>query len=1722
MKSKLLFILFFFTVFTSWGQSIWTNPITGTDPGLTTPYTTGQIVDPNLASVSGISRTGILGNAANDRYNAKDWGTTTIDIGKYFEFTLTPNAGYPIDFLNLAFNYSISASAGPTSFAVRSSADGYTANITTFTGALNSSGVAQTIDLSAATFKGITTAITFRIYGWNSSASSGTFSVDNFTFNGYVRLPCTYSGGTLTKLGTDQIVCFDTLPTNPSNLSIANDKAGNYVVLNVVKGFNYTFAVSDAFSPSSTETLTVFDDANPIGPTLAGNTGSTGASVTWTATFSGKVRILLSKNACVHDNSGSGTLTIALNSLGNTQDSQTNAWSNQWIGHIYNYPGGNAPGGASPATLPTNVSPFLSTDYVGYYIPVSGTEKLDDNFNGASCFPVLSNGTNRTNINTETFAVRYRMNSTKTGCYLITMSGDDGIRLYLDGNRVNTEWNDQGITTYSSVLVNLTGANTLVYDYYENAGGNTVTFDMVSYVPSSNAITPTTPIIVCNATAPPPLIGNLAYNNTQLNPTINFQWQDSPDGLTFSNIPGATNKDYAPPATSPGGITTKYFRRVATGVAPATSCTFNSNVVTITTSPAAAVPVAPVATAATYASCGQITANWTSSTLPNYTNYLLDVSTSNSFATFVSGYNGLNVGNVTSYPISGLNSNTIYYYRVRAITGCGTQSANSNIISGTTGVLPTSPPQVGGAQTLCIDSTVTTATVNAGECVLVNVVKGFTYAFAVGEVFVGDSESLTLLDTTNTPILPSASSAGLTGTTLTWVATLSGQIKILLSKGFCVNNNSPGGALTLSVSAVGNTQDTQTTRGANQWIGYVYNSALGGSPGGNPGPLNVSITTVPFTDANYAGYYNPTSGTEVLNENFGGTNNCFSILSNGVNRTNIFTEGFAVRYRMKWTGTAGCYLVTATADDGARLYVDNVKVFEEWKDQAPTAYASILINLTNNSDLVFDYYENAGGNNVSFSMVPFTAATNTITAPVTTSVCSTVAPGTITGSFAYNGTTANPSISYQWQVSSTGLGGSYTNIPSATAIDYAPLAITTATTDVKYYQRVVKGAFASTASCTFTSSPVIITTSPATPSTPGTISGKTLVCNATTGLVYSVAPVANAVSYTWTLPANWTITAGASTNSITVNVASNGASGNITVTATNGCGTSAAATLAVVKGGTANTFTDSPATWSAGSAPPTTNGTQNIVINGNLTTAVNLSGCTCTVNAGKTLTVASGTTLIIIDQVANSGTLTFENTASLVQINDAATNSGNITYKRNTQPMLRYDFTYWSSPVLGQTLGTPVTGLSPLTLSDKYFSFDTAANNWKQEANTTTMQVAKGYIVRAPQTHNVTTGPAVFNAVFNGVPNNGTLSCPDAVQGGVACLIGNPYPSAINADTFLTANNGVIDGTIYFWTHNTLPVLNNYSNTDYASYNFTGGTGTGFIADSGGGVTPNGKIAAGQSFFAVGKTGVVNGTVNFNNAMRVATTSGASGSNTQFFRKSNTKKTTTTSTPDKSRVWLNLSSTSGAFRQILVGYINGATNAIDLAYDGASFTNNPNDFYSINESNNLVIQGRAVPFDTADQVPLGYTSNLVGNFTISIDQTDGVLANQDIFIEDKLLGSSQNLKVSPYTFATAIGTFDNRFVLKFVNNGTFGTENLEKTNLGVLVFCKNKQIQIKATLEKIDKVVVFDVAGKRIYEKNKVGTNELLINSLISSEQVLIVKTILKSGVVRTQKIIFE
>lgn len=74
------------------------------------------------------------------------------------------------------------------------------------------------------------------------------------------------------------------------------------------------------------------------------------------------------------------------------------------------------------------------------------------------------------------------------------------------------------------------------------------------------------------------------------------------------------------------------------------------------------------------------------------------------------------------------------------------------------------------------------------------------------------------------------------------------------------------------------------------------------------------------------------------------------------------------------------------------------------------------------------------------------------------------------------------------------------------------------------------------------------------PAAAGTVTGLTAVCQQTSSITYKVDPIANATSYTWSVPAGATISAGLNSNTIVVDYSGSAASGPIHVIGTNACG----------------------------------------------------------------------------------------------------------------------------------------------------------------------------------------------------------------------------------------------------------------------------------------------------------------------------------------------------------------------------------------------------------------------------------------------------------------------------------------------------------------------------------------------------------------------------------------
>jgi hypothetical protein len=510
-----------------------------------------------------------------------------------------------------------------------------------------------------------------------------------------------------------------------------------------------------------------------------------------------------------------------------------------------------------------------------------------------------------------------------------------------------------------------------------------------------------------------------------------------------------------------------------------------------------------------------------------------------------------------------------------------------------------------------------------------------------------------------------------------------------------------------------------------------------------------------------------------------------------------------------------------------------------------------------------------------------------------------------------------------------------------------------------------------------------------------------------------------------------------------------------------------------------------------------------------------------TVNNASTLEAQSSNSLTVTDfvRVNTGGLFTLRNSSSLVQINNTATNTGNIVMERTTN-MRRNDYVYWSTPVRTFNSGN-ISPLSPAGFVFKWNPTITNGNggqgNWV--AGTEVMAIGGGYIVIGPSTFSAST-PSPFTATFTGIPNNG-IRRPTISRGsytgadylgnnGVTItnlddnwnLVGNPYPSAIDALDFLNLNTN-INGNVRLWTHGT-PLSSSNSNTIYSSYAFNYNVND-YVTYNGTGSTPpgfNGKIGAAQSFLVTMNDGpTASSTVTFNNSLR-----NAAHNNSQFYRQANA---TTSSSLERNRIWLSLAGSNNIGVTTLVGYVDNATLGEDRLFDASYKVTNALAIYSWIDDKSVLINGRPTPFDDSDVVPLGATIPSDGNYTIGIAEIDGLFAstNQEIYLEDTELNVIHDLRLNPYTFSALTGNYDNRFKLRY-QNATLGT--VGNTKATTFAYITNHNLHVKSN-ETIKEIVLHDISGKLV-KKIKPTTEMTEIEEEFPYQNGVYLATIIKTN----------
>ena len=502
-----------------------------------------------------------------------------------------------------------------------------------------------------------------------------------------------------------------------------------------------------------------------------------------------------------------------------------------------------------------------------------------------------------------------------------------------------------------------------------------------------------------------------------------------------------------------------------------------------------------------------------------------------------------------------------------------------------------------------------------------------------------------------------------------------------------------------------------------------------------------------------------------------------------------------------------------------------------------------------------------------------------------------------------------------------------------------------------------------------------------------------------------------------------------------------------------------------------------------------------IQVQHNITETANNTDLAMFVNPGVTITMNNDTKIQNDWYLKLDGKIDLQGKSQLVQsINSEldVTSAGSIERDQEGQSNM-FNYNYWSSPVgalsattnnnaytvngvmrdgtnpnsiqpINWTTGYNGAATSPVTLSSywifKFQNLSPQYANWAAVGQNGSLLAAQGFTMKG-----TAAGTSTQNYTFVGKPNNGTITT--AIAAGNLNLCGNPYPSALDADAFITANSAVITGALYFWEHfstNTSHNLLDYQG-GYAARNLVGGTPPVAPAGiSGLGTSsriPSRYIPVGQGFLIYGSA--TGGTVTFDNNQRGFIKETNASSNVLFRNTNQSSVSIIDRSFDNSedaivdnnnfsKIRLGFNSVNNYHRQILLGFMNEfATEGFDLGYDATQLDSQPNDFYFAIPGLNLVIEG-VDAFNTSKILPLTVKNGLVGNVQFTLDATENFDENQNIYIYDSETNIYHDIRSGNFAIDLPIGTFDTRFSLRFTNAA-----------LGVNDFDLNKEILVTFT-----------------------------------------------------------
>ncbi|WP_111684246.1 T9SS type A sorting domain-containing protein [Winogradskyella tangerina] len=545
--------------------------------------------------------------------------------------------------------------------------------------------------------------------------------------------------------------------------------------------------------------------------------------------------------------------------------------------------------------------------------------------------------------------------------------------------------------------------------------------------------------------------------------------------------------------------------------------------------------------------------------------------------------------------------------------------------------------------------------------------------------------------------------------------------------------------------------------------------------------------------------------------------------------------------------------------------------------------------------------------------------------------------------------------------------------------------------------------------------------------------------------------------------------------------------------------------------------------------------------------------------------------------------------AQLIQGTGTTGNSGigelSVYQQGNTN---QWEYNYWCSPVGGilsdtnvnnafriNQLDDPLLGTadlidsndsffttnyngndSPLTISDRWlWSFVSSSqySQWLYLGDSGDIAPGLGFTMKGSGT---TANFGDTNYDFRGKPNSGNITSP--VAAGQFTLVGNPYPSALDARDFLydTDNLAAITGTLFYWDHDTSTpqrqthVLQEYVggyheftiNSDGSLPTLAPAVFMTYTEDDqefplpgpgeSGTRTARRYIPIGQGFMVEGRVGTT-GTVTAKNSHRDYVKLGASSS---FFRNSEGQNDNydgfvyqdnglVVVPSDYKRFRINVDFTVSEnqyTRQMILNFHDTATMGFDYGLELSRSSNYESDaYFTIDDK---AYSAQAYPFSDTLIIPLVLDIEEQQPLRFRIFDIQNFEDSQNIYIHDIQDNIYVNLRDQDYELNIDAGHYPDRFEIVFTADNVLDIEDIEFSDLTIRQNNNDQQLNvINPNGLDIKSIEVYDVAGKRmlngLYDTVQ-NRYELSTSNL--SEGVYIVNVKSNSNAVTSEKIIVK